>query len=413
MFEQAIRFAEAQPADYTNFNHFTFIQKFVNPLYAINQQLIKQYKVYSKSYVDYSLNKNSNSIFNKELYNAQNPKGIFLRVDDEDALAAIDRVGKLLYYDPILSGNNMRSCNSCHKSSEYFTDTVNTTSFQFNHKDRLARNSPSLINAKFNHLLMMDGKHISLQNQVKDVMFNPVEMGSSNKTILKKILSCKDYKKTFTSLLKYTPQEKEITLDHIASAITFYYSKFSNYYSPFDDAMNQNKELDAAAKQGFNLFMGKAQCATCHFVPQFNGVKPPFVSSEFEVLGVPADKQFKKLSTDKGRYEMNNAVETMNAMRTGSIRNAVYTKPYMHNGVFSTLSEVIDFYDKGGGVGHGLKVPNQTLSADSLHLSGKEKELLIAFINSLNEQIKFEPAPLKLPVSSVATLNKRKVGGLN
>ncbi len=412
LYQNAIAFVQSQPQAYTVFDHFSFIKNYVNPLYATNQKLIKQYRVFSKSYVDYTLNKNNYSIFNKALYNGQNPKGIFLRVDDSTELAEINRVGKLLFYDPILSGNNLRSCNSCHKSTEYFTDTAIATSLQFNGKDNLARNTPSLLGTKFNHLLMLDGKHYTMQAQMKEVLFNPTEMGSVDKDVLKKILSCKEYKQAFTRLLKLTPQEKEITLDHVASAVTYYYSKFSDYYAPFDDAMNGIATLDFGAKQGFNLFMSKAQCATCHFVPNFNGVKPPYVGSEFEVLGVPADKKYTKLSADKGRWELNNATETMNAIRTGSIRNAAHTAPYMHNGVFNTLAEVIDFYDGGGGAGHHLDVPNQTLSSDSLHLTPNEKSLLITFIQSLDEKIAFEAPPKKLPLSSNAMLNRRKVGGV-
>src|SRR6202008_4738618 len=101
---------------------------------------------------------------------------------------------------------------------------------------------------------------------------------------------------------KYTPQEPEVCFEHIASALTMYYATFSNYYSPFDNAMNDHADLDVPARNGFNLFMSKAQCATCHFVPQFNGVKPPFVSSEFEVLGVPADVKYHAISNDSGRF---------------------------------------------------------------------------------------------------------------
>ena len=411
LYKKTISFVQAQPLTFSNFDHFTFIKEFVNPLFALNQHFIKQYRVFSKSFVDYTLDKKNTSLFNKALYNGQNPKGIFLRVDDSVALAEIDHLGKLLYYDPILSENNLRSCNSCHKATQYFTDTLHTTALQFNRKDHLARNAPSLINAKFNHLVMLDGKHISLQDQVNDVMTNPLEMGSLDKGMLKKILSCKEYKDAFTRLLQYTPQEEEITLEHIVSAITFYYSKFSSYYSPFDEAMEGSKKLDGSAWQGFNLFMSKAQCATCHFVPHFNGIKPPYVSTEFEVLGVPADKNYKQLSADKGRYNINSSKETLHAIRTGSIRNARYTKPYMHNGVFSTLEEVIDFYDAGGGAGHGLVVPNQTLSSDSLHLSATEKASLLSFISSLTEKIEFERPPNTLPVSSIPALNKRKVGG--
>ena len=411
LFNRAIAFVNTQSGYYSAFDHFTFIKDYVNPLFRFNQQFIRQYGVFTKSFVDYSLNNTTNSIFSKDLYFGQNPKGVFLRVEDQTALNEIEKIGKLLFFDPLLSGNNKRSCNSCHKSTEYFTDTVLSSSLQFDQKTLLERNSPSLINATYNHLLMLDGKHISLQNQGRDVITNPIELGGNEKEVIEKIMSCGDYKKAFNKFLKYTPQETEVTIDHIVSAITIYYSKFSNYYAPFDDAMNNKNKIDLNIREGFNLFMGKAQCGTCHFVPQFNGVKPPYVGSEFEVLGVPADTGFKKLSIDNGRYTMNAAGEMMNAFRTGSIRNAEYTKPYMHNGVFTTLQQVVDFYDAGGGAGKGLKVSNQTLSADSLRLTPSEKTKLIDFIKSLNENINFESAPLKLPVSKNKAFNNRKVGG--
>ena len=157
--------------------------------------------------------------------------------------------------------------------------------------------------------------------------------------------------------------------------------------------------------------MSKAQCGTCHFVPQFNGVKPPYTGSEFEVIGVPEDSSYKRLSPDKGRYEINPVKEMMNAFRTGTVRNAAHTRPYMHNGAFQTLDQVIDLYNEGGGVGKKLAVENQTLSSDPLNLTQEEKNNLLAFIQSLNENIIFEDPPSALPVSSDKKLNKRKVGG--
>jgi cytochrome c peroxidase len=285
------------------------------------------------------------------------------------------------------------------------------TSFGYDKLSSLPRNSPSLVNATYNHLLMLDGKHISLQAQARAVMTNPEEMGSNEKELLKKVLDCNEYKKAFKSFLKYTPQEPEITFEHVASALTMYYSKFSNATSGFDDAMNKQQELQDAVKDGFNIFMSKAQCGTCHFVPQFNGVKPPYVGSEFEVLGVPADTGYTKLSNDKGRFGVNPAAEMANAFRTGSIRNILYTKPYMHNGIFTTLEQVVDFYDAGGGAGKGLKITNQTLSSDSLKLTALEKKKLILFMTSLSENINFEAAPEKLPTSQDKALNHRRVGG--
>ncbi|WP_317897426.1 cytochrome-c peroxidase [Aurantibacillus circumpalustris] len=411
LYKEAITFVNKQSEDYEKFDHYTFIKDFINPLFAHNQNLIQHYKVVSKSYVDYSLSKNATSIFSKSLYKGQNAKGVFVRVNDEKVLAEIDKVGKLLFYDPILSGNNLRSCASCHKPDQYFTDTTTASSLQFDGKNFLPRNSPSLINAGYNHLIMTDGKHISLQDQTKAVITNSLELACDEKDILKKILSCSEYKIALKNLLKCTPQIPEISIEHVTSAITLYYSKFSKHDSPFDKAINENSALAHDAKQGFNVFMGKAQCATCHFAPQFNGVKPPYVGSEFEVLGVPKDTSFKQLSDDKGRYLVFQSKETLNAFRTGTIRNSEKTKPYMHNGVFTSLEQVIDFYDAGGGAGRGLTVTNQTLSSDSLHLSKEEKSNLLAFMKSLTEKVEFEKTPESLPKSKIKNLNNRKVRG--
>jgi cytochrome c peroxidase len=411
LYDSAIAFAEHQPDNYTSFNHFAFIRDFVNPLYRMNAGMVREYNVVSHNLVDFALNKNADDIFSKELYRGQNAKGIFLRVRDSATLASIAELGRLLFYDPILSGNNQRSCASCHKPTQAFADTLMAASLRFDRGGRLARNTPSLINAEFNHLLMTDGKHFSLQHQATGVITNAPEMGGTEAEILRKIQSCRTYKNGFNALLEYTPQTPELSMEHIASAITFYYCSFSKGRTPFDDAVLESKELDSQAIAGFNLFMGRAQCATCHFVPQFNGVKPPYAGSEFEVLGVPADTGFKRLSADSGRACINPAAEMLHAFRTGTVRNAMRTAPYMHNGVFRSMDEVLEFYNRGGGAGRGMDVPNQTLSADPLGLSVAQKEQLKAFIRSLNEPQPIATLPEQLPKSSMSALNRRKPGG--
>jgi cytochrome c peroxidase len=410
-YAKTIAFAREQSANFSNFDHFSFIKDHVNVLFVLNQQFINKYNVISTNLNDYTLSNNNRSIFDKSLFDPQNTKGIYSLIEDEKILNEIKHIGKLLFYDPILSGNNSRSCASCHKPTQYFTDTTQKTSLQYDSQHPLPRNTPTLINSVYNHLLMLDGKHISLQAQGREVITNPVEMNSNEKELVKKVLSCREYKDAFRKLLKLTPEEKEVSLDHIVSAITFYDGSFSRFTAPLDDGMNNKIEIGEEVKKGFNLFMSKAQCGTCHFVPNFNGVKPPYIGSEFEVIGTPEDTSFTAISIDKGRYLVNPASETLNAFRTGSIRNAQYTRPYMHNGVFNTLEEVIDFYNAGGGSGKNLPVANQTLSGDSLKLSVTEKKQLIAFIHSLNEDIIFENPPTALPLSSDKQLNKRKVGG--
>jgi cytochrome c peroxidase len=412
LFDSMRVFVQDQPMQPDRFDHFTFIRDFVNPLYAINQQLILQHRVISHSLIDYSLNKQATSIFDKRLYNGQNTRGIFLRVEDSATIAAIENVGRSLFFDPILSANGKRACASCHIPRQCFTDTSAPTALHLNTQDRLPRNTPSLVNSQFNHLLMADGSHYTLQQQAVGVITNPAEMGCTRSDIAARVLLCPDYKRAFSKLLDATPAYNTISEDHIISAITTYYSSFSNGYSPFDSAMNRQGTLSPDAREGFNLFMGKAQCGTCHFLPLFNGVKPPYIGSEFEVLGTPADTLYYALSADTGRYGVNPAPEMHRAFRTGTLRNIARTAPYMHNGVFTTLMQVINFYDGGGGAGHGLNVPNQTLSADSLHLSPREKNAIISFLITLNEDLPPVATPASLPHARNKELNTRVPGGI-
>ncbi len=412
LYQQLIDFVAHQPNNYAQFNHYSFIREYVNPLFAINQKYIINYKVISHNLQDYSLNKKATSIFSKELYLAQNTKGIYHRIQDTAVLQEISHVGKLLFFDPILSGNNSRSCASCHKPEQYYTDTSISTALHFNKENRINRNTPTLLNSAHNHLIMQDGRHLTLQEQCLAVIANPDEMNGRHEDVLNKVLSCKQYKSALKKFAKLTPTHPEVSIEHVASAITLFYGQISsNNLSPFDDAMNHNGILTENEIRGFNVFMSKAQCATCHFVPQFNGVKPPYIGSEFEVIGIHDLLDKNKLSKDEGRYIINPANETKNAFRTNTIRNAARTAPYMHNGALKTLTDVINFYDAGGGSGMGIVVRNQTLSSDSLHLSQNEKSDLISFIESMNEKANIELKPNNLPKSKIKALNKRAIGG--
>ncbi len=409
--ELCIAYVDRQAkSGYDHFNHFSFISDYVNQLYELNANWILKNGFRSKSFNDYSLNKEALSIFDKSLYNGQNTKGIFIRVNDTNHLKEIAAFGKLLFFDPILSGNNQRSCASCHIPEQYFTDTSRKSALQFNHNGNLKRNSPSLLNAEYNHLAMQDGKFYTLQDQALAVITNPQEMGCLKEDILSKVMTVKDYSKALKKLSALTPKKPEPDLEHILSALTYYYSGQIQRASDFDLAIEKKKVLSEEAIEGFNLFMSKAQCATCHFLPHFNGVKPPYVGSEFEVLGVPDDTSFSHFGADSGRYLINPAYETAFAFRTGTLKNIEKTGPYMHNGVFTTLKEVMVFYNNGGGVGRGLNLPNQTLGSEPLGLTEQEIDKIIIFMKTLNETIKIS-RPVKLPESRKKELKERIVGG--
>ncbi len=154
--------------------------------------------------------------------------------------------------------------------------------------------------------------------------------------------------------------------------------------------MNGNPVLNKSEINGFNLFMGKAKCGTCHFMPLFSGAKPPrYYFIESEVIGVPAtiDKKKSTLDNDSGRYLITGSKIHLFSFKTPTLRNVALTAPYMHNGVFKTLEEVVDFYNNGGGKGIGIAPSNQSLPFDKLNLSVKEKKDIIAFMRSLTDTV--------------------------
>ena len=148
-------------------------------------------------------------------------------------------------------------------------------------------------------------------------------------------------------------------------------------------------ELDDFTEQeklGLNLYMGKALCATCHFVPLTNGTVPPvFSDTEREILGTPQTASNLKVDDDEGFYFVYEVDIHRFMFKTPTIRNAELTAPYMHNGVYNSLEQVMDFYNKGGGAGMGFDLPHQTLPFDSLSLTFDEQEAIIAFMKTLTD----------------------------
>jgi cytochrome c peroxidase len=222
-----------------------------------------------------------------------------------------------------------------------------------------------------------------LEFQVNNVVHNESEMGGSTEHLATLI---KEDKNMYAAFALAYPGEKEPASPYtIANAISSYLRSLQSLNSRFDQYMrNEPVEFSSQEKNGFNLFMGKAKCGTCHFMPLFNGLVPPnFNETESEVLGVPASlKKPYQLDTDSGKYYFTKSAVHLYAFKTPTLRNIVLTAPYMHNGVYNTLEEVIDFYNNGGGKGLGIVPPNQTLPFDKLSLTKKERrKLSVSFIH--------------------------------
>lgn len=369
----------------TNFNDFDrlyFITEFANPLYATIGQL-KTGIVLPNNKGRRPVNPYAESIFDMDAFDIN-----FFSPDGQYQLTPMRvELGRRLFSDPILSETKTRSCASCHKPELAFTDGL-LVARGIDGKKSLQRNTPTLWNTVLQTRQFYDSRTDMLENQLDEVVHNAAEMKGSLKKSVDDLKRDSSYKALFSQV--YADQTIPISPYHIANAISSYVRSLVALNSRFDQYLHGNTaKLSEEEKNGFNLFMGKAKCGTCHYVPLFNGLVPPlFNETESEVLGVPSTANKKTmLDPDLGKYNFTKSVIHKHSFKTPTIRNVALTAPYMHNGVFKTLEQVIDFYNKGGGAGLGIAPENQTLPRDKLKLTKKEKKALIAFMHTLTDTV--------------------------
>ncbi|MBC9932796.1 cytochrome C peroxidase [Chitinophaga qingshengii] len=306
---------------------------------------------------------------------------------DWDTSAPLVELGKTLFFEKQLSQNNVRSCGSCHQPDKYFTDQL-PKNLALDGHSRLQRNTPTLFYAAYQHAQFWDGRAKTLEEQVLAVLHNPREMNVADGMVLSQLGKAKKYRELFSAAF---PQAEDslVTMRRIARAITAYLQTLAPMNAPFDRYLRGDKKaMTAAQENGFNLFMGKARCGTCHFVPLFNGVLPPlFDRTELEVIGTTAgaDLRYPRPDADSGRFTTYPISFYKGAFKTPSLRNITVTAPYMHHGAFATLEEVMEFYNRGGGGGLGLPVPTQTLSTKPLGLNESEIKDIILFLGALTD----------------------------
>jgi len=325
------------------------------------------------------------------------------------------KLGRALFYDPALSVTNERACASCHQPEKGFTDGQQK-SIALGFKGHVGRNAPTLINAVFAKRFFYDLRATTLEKQIEHVVFSEKEFGTDFQSLFEKLEKSKEYTALFREAF---PQHHERPINRytLSVALAAYVRSLASMNSPVDQYLRrESTALPENVKHGFNLFMGKATCGTCHFAPTFAGQVPPFFDdTESEILGVPADTLHPwKLDADPGRAAgtaKENAPFYKHSFKTTTVRNIALTAPYMHNGVFSNLRQVLEFYNHGGGQGHGLEVPYQTLPPDSLYLNETELQALEAFMLHLTDTAKLLGPPAVLPRFEDAKLDARKIGG--
>lgn len=402
-------------SDFETFDRARFYKECIQPIYTGIYQFQKALGVETSSEVDNStpsINPFAEHLFSSDFLNLD----YYMEMPPSAQFSQRKALGQLLFFDPVLSFNAQRSCASCHQPEYAFTEP-RAKSLANEEGKTIARNAPGLINAVYAQDFFYDLRTGRLQDQIEHVVFSHDEFNMHYDSIVKRLKISSEYQELFKEAFPELKNESTSQYS-INVAIASYLSTLTDWNTPFDRYMRSEQTLDQDAIAGFNLFMGKAACATCHFPPTFAGLVPPaYEENESEVLGITVNADFNhpQADEDPGRYASGKPIDRYdfykNSMKTTTVRNAAFTAPYMHNGSLSTLEELIEFYNKGGGAGMGLDIPHQTLSSDPLDLSDLEKKQLIAFIHSLGNNPFKKDAPPKLPQMDDARFANRISGG--
>ncbi|MEM0993131.1 MAG: cytochrome-c peroxidase [Bacteroidota bacterium] len=259
----------------------------------------------------------------------------FTDIPTTESASPLVALGKQLFYDPILSANNKRTCASCHKASKAFTDG-RQTSMGFDLIAKGKRNASSLINSIYKQQFQHDLSKDNLFDQITFVVNHPLEFNTSWQAITQKIATSEQYLAQFQSCF----QQASVDSTQIVMALTAYTATLNSMNSPFDQYMSRASDhIDFGVLEGYNIFMGKAQCGNCHFPPLFSGLKPnKYDEQNYFKIDAPNIRDGEvgmagRVSFDE-RY--------LHFFNVPTVRNLAYTNPYFHNGSLFSVEACID-----------------------------------------------------------------------
>jgi len=277
-------------------------------------------------------------------------------------------LGRALFFDPILSVDYTVSCGSCHKPEFAFADCVK---FSKGVGGKLGtRNTPSVMNMSMRETFFWDGRAASLEAQVVGPIENPVEMNLPFAQAVKRIRNNRAYRSEFFKVYKKLPDSALLV-----RAIAAFERTLETDQTPNDRWLNDEPNgLTVQQIRGRDLFKSdRTRCFDCHFTPDFT-------ADEFRNIGLFNGGSH----NDSGRFVITRKPEDLGKFKTPGLRNVAMTAPYMHNGQFKTLREVIDYYDEPGRMQlHSIN--RDTILPAKIGLSEQEKQDLEAFLHALTD----------------------------
>ena len=268
----------------------------------------------------------------------------------------------------MLSKDSSVSCASCHKPEFAFADTL---AFSVGIGGKLtSRNTPSVLNMKNRPYYFWDGRASSLEEQALIPLENPDEMGLPVAEAVGRLNGSPEYKKLFQKVFKQKPNKK-----NLAAAFSAYEKTLETVDSKFDDWSNNKASLSEAEERGRQLFVGsKAKCFDCHSMEDFT-------DDDFKNIGLFDNKDL----NDPGRFLITRDSADLGKFKTPGLRNVAVTGPYMHNGMFQTLHQVLAYYNTPG---HFVDAPVNIDSslAKPLSLTPSERKDIVAFLETLTDR---------------------------
>ncbi len=277
-------------------------------------------------------------------------------------------LGKKLFSEKLLSKDSSISCASCHKAEFAFADTAAFSTGIYGMLT--SRNTPSVLNMKNRPYYFWDGRASTLEEQSLMPIENPNEMGLPIKEAIQRLNQSESYKRLFRKIFKQLPNEK-----NLGAALAAFEQTLETVDSKFDDWSNNISELSANEERGRALFVGnKAKCFDCHSMEDFT-------DDGFKNIGLYNGKDL----SDAGRYEITKKETDKGKFKTPGLRNIAVTGPYMHDGRFKTLEQVVSYYNTP------FMFVDDPVNIDTtfnkpLMLSQQEKKDLVAFLKTLTDK---------------------------
>ena len=272
-------------------------------------------------------------------------------------------LGKILFFDGRLSANGVVSCAFCHKPQYAFSDNLQ---FSSGVDGKLTgRHTPALINRAWGRSQFWDGRAATLEDQAVIPITNPHEMGMTADRVVQTIQGIAGYAPLFTTAYG----SSRVDFDRIAKALANFVRTIVSGNSAYDRYEKGDKSaLTKQQKRGLEFFNGKGECAECH--DGFN-----FTDEKFANLGISFDRP----TLDPGREVVTHKRGDLGKFKVPTLREVSRTGPYMHDGRFRTLGDVLDFYAKGG-------LPNPRLDTRIIpfYIDQQIKNDLLQFLDSLN-----------------------------